>query len=276
MAVKKFRPITPGRRFMTVSSDEGLSKKKPERGLLTGVKKTGGRNNTGRITVRHHGGGRRRMFRLIDFKRDKDGILAKVSAIEYDPNRSTRIALVVYKDGEKRYIIAPTGLKVNDEVMSGPKAEIQVGNCLPLVNIPPGMMVHNIELRKSCGGKLVRSAGGSAQLMAKEGGFAHVKLPSGEVRLIPVECRATIGRLGNVEHSNITIGKAGRSRWLGIRPTVRGVAMNPVDHPHGGGEGKAPQGAPHPVTPWGKPTKGYKTRSKRKDSWYIIKPRKKK
>ncbi|MBN2190336.1 MAG: 50S ribosomal protein L2 [Candidatus Aureabacteria bacterium] len=276
MAIKKFRPITPGTRFMTVSSSEDITKKKPERNLLSAIKKTGGRNNAGSISVRHHGGGHKRMYRFIDFKRDKDGVPARVASIEYDPNRSTRIALVVYKDGEKRYIVAPNGLKVNDEVMSGPNAEIQIGNCLPLKEIPLGMNIHNIELKEHCGGKLVRSAGGSAELMAKESGFAHIKLPSGEVRLIPLGCRATIGQLSNLEHSNLTIGKAGRSRWLGIRPTVRGVAMNPVDHPHGGGEGKAPQGNPHPVSPWGMPTKGYKTRSKRKDSWYIVKPRKKK
>ncbi|MDD5645133.1 MAG: 50S ribosomal protein L2 [bacterium] len=276
MAIKKFRPITPGTRFMTVSASDDITRKKPERSLLSAVKKTGGRNNTGSISVRHHGGGHKRMYRFIDFKRDKDGVPAKVVSIEYDPNRSTRIALVVYKDGEKRYIVAPNGLKVNDEVMSGPNAEIQIGNCLSLKDIPLGMNIHNIELKEHCGGKLVRSAGGSAELMAKESGFAHIKLPSGEVRLIPLSCRATIGQLSNIEHSNLTIGKAGRSRWLGIRPTVRGVAMNPVDHPHGGGEGKAPQGNPHPVSPWGMPTKGYKTRSKRKDSWYIVKPRKKK
>ncbi|MCK9555132.1 50S ribosomal protein L2 [bacterium] len=276
MAIKKFKPITPGTRFMTVSSSEDITRNKPERNLLSAIKKTGGRNNAGSISVRHHGGGHKRMYRFIDFKRDKDGVPARVASIEYDPNRSTRIALVVYKDGEKRYIVAPNGLKVNDEVMSGSNAEIQIGNCLPLKDIPLGMNIHNIELKEHCGGKLVRSAGGSAELMAKESGFAHIKLPSGEVRLIPLGCRATIGQLSNLEHSNLTVGKAGRSRWLGIRPTVRGVAMNPVDHPHGGGEGKAPQGNPHPVSPWGMPTKGYKTRSKRKDSWYIIKPRKKK
>ncbi len=276
MAIKKFKPITPGTRFMTVSTSDDITRNKPERNLLSAIKKTGGRNNAGSISVRHHGGGHKRMYRFIDFKRDKDGVPARVASIEYDPNRSTRIALVVYKDGEKKYIVAPNGLKVNDEVMSGSNAEIQIGNCLPLKDIPLGMNIHNIELKEHCGGKLVRSAGGSAELMAKESGFAHIKLPSGEVRLIPLGCRATIGQLSNLEHSNLTVGKAGRSRWLGIRPTVRGVAMNPVDHPHGGGEGKAPQGNPHPVSPWGMPTKGYKTRSKRKDSWYIVKPRKKK
>ncbi|MGI6327522.1 MAG: 50S ribosomal protein L2 [Dethiobacteria bacterium] len=276
MAIKKFVPTSPGRRFMTVSSFEEITKKKPEKSLLKPLKKNAGRNVAGRITVRHRGGGHKQKYRVIDFKRDKDGIPAKVASVEYDPNRSARIALLHYADGEKRYILAPQGLKVGVTISSGPGAEIKAGNALPLQNIPVGTLVHNIEMIPGKGGQLVRSAGGVAQLMAKEGKLAHIKLPSGEVRLVPSGCKATIGQLGNVEHENITIGKAGRSRWLGIRPAVRGSVMNPVDHPHGGGEGKAPIGRKSPLTPWGKPALGYKTRAKKKKSnIYIIKKRKK-
>ncbi|MGI6317494.1 MAG: 50S ribosomal protein L2 [Firmicutes bacterium] len=276
MAIKKFVPTSPGRRFMTVSSFEEITKKKPEKSLLKPLKKSAGRNAAGRITVRHRGGGHKQKYRVIDFKRDKDGIPAKVAAIEYDPNRTARIALLHYADGEKRYILAPQGLKVGVTISSGPSAEIRAGNALPLQNIPVGTLVHNIEMIPGKGGQLVRSAGGVAQLMAKEGKYAHIKLPSGEVRLVPSGCKATIGQLGNVEHENITIGKAGRSRWLGIRPAVRGSVMNPVDHPHGGGEGKAPIGRKSPLTPWGKPTLGYKTRAKKKKSnIFILRKRKK-
>lgn len=276
MSIKKFVPTSPGRRFMTVETFEEITKKKPEKSLLRPLKKKAGRNVAGRITVRHHGGGHKQKYRVIDFKRDKDGIPARVAAIEYDPNRSARLALLHYADGEKRYILAPQGLKVGVTISSGPGAEIKAGNALPLQNIPVGTLVHNIEMIPGKGGQLVRSAGGVAQLMAKEGKYAHIKLPSGEVRLVPSGCRATIGQLGNVEHENITIGKAGRSRWLGIRPAVRGSVMNPVDHPHGGGEGKAPIGRKSPLTPWGKPTLGYKTRSKKKKSdVFILRKRKK-
>ena len=277
MAVKKFVPTSPGRRFMTVRTFEEITKTKPEKSLLAPLKKKAGRNAQGRITVRHHGGGHKRKYRIIDFKRNKDGIPAKVAAIEYDPNRSANIALLHYADGEKRYILAPVGVTAGTEIMSGENADIKPGNALPLKNIPVGTLIHNIELKKGKGGQLVRSAGAAAQLMAKEGKYAHVRLPSGEVRLISQECKATIGQVGNVEHENITIGKAGRSRWLGIRPTVRGSVMNPVDHPHGGGEGKAPIGRKSPVTPWGKPTLGFKTRKKNKKSdQYIVKRRKEK
>ncbi|MDO9535446.1 MAG: 50S ribosomal protein L2 [Bacillota bacterium] len=276
MGIKKFVPTSPGRRFMTVSTFEEITKKKPEKSLLEPLKKTAGRNAAGRITVRHHGGGHKQQYRIIDFKREKDGIPAEVAAIEYDPNRSARIALLHYADGEKRYILAPLGLKVGTKVSSGPGSEIRPGNTLQLLNIPVGTLVHNIEMIPGKGGQMVRSAGGVAQLMAKEGKYCHIKLPSGEVRLVPSGCKATVGQVGNVDHENITIGKAGRSRWLGIRPTVRGSAMNPVDHPHGGGEGKAPIGRTGPVTPWGKPTLGYKTRPKKKKSdFYIVKKRKK-
>ena len=275
MAVKKFVPTSPGRRFMTVSSFAELDQKEPEKSLLQPLKKKAGRNADGRITVRHQGGGHKQKYRIIDFKRDKDGVPARVAAIEYDPNRSARIALLYYMDGEKRYILAPQGLRKDSIVRSGPDAEIRPGNTLPLRNIPVGTLIHNIELSPLKGGQMVRSAGGVAQLMAKEGRYAHIKLPSGEVRLVLQECRATVGQIGNVEHENITIGKAGRSRWLGIRPTVRGSVMNPVDHPHGGGEGKAPIGRKSPVTPWGKPTLGYKTRKKKKKSnQFIVKKRK--
>ncbi len=274
MAVKKFVPTSPGKRFMTVSSFEEITKKEPEKSLLEPLKKKAGRNAAGRITVRHQGGGHKRKYRIIDFKRDKDGIQAKVAAIEYDPNRSARIALLHYADGEKRYILAPVGLSVGMTISSGPEAEIRPGNALQLKNIPVGTLVHNIEMIPGKGGQIVRSAGGVAQLMAKEGKYANLRLPSGEMRLVPVNCKATVGQVGNVEHENITIGKAGRSRWLGIRPTVRGSVMNPVDHPHGGGEGRAPIGRKSPVTPWGKPTLGYKTRAKKKKSdQYIVKKR---
>lgn len=260
---------------MTVSSFEEITKKEPEKSLLEPLQRKGGRNNTGRITSRHRGGGHKRKYRIIDFKRDKEGIPAKVAAIEYDPNRSARLALLHYADGEKRYILAPLGLKVGAVVSSGPQAEIKPGNALSLQNIPVGTMIHNIEMLPGKGGQLVRSAGGVAQLMAKEGKYVHVKLPSGEVRLLPAACKATIGQIGNIEHENMTIGKAGRSRWLGIKPAVRGSAMNPVDHPHGGGEGKAPIGRKSPLTPWGKPTLGYKTRAKKKKSdRFILKKRK--
>jgi len=275
MPVKKYNPTSPGTRFMTVSTFEEITKKEPEKSLLAPLKKTGGRNSYGRITVRHHGGGGKRKYRIIDFKRDKDGIKAKVAAIEYDPNRTAYIALLHYVDGEKRYIIAPHGLKVGDIVESGENADIKPGNALPLENIPVGTEIHNIELKPGKGGQLVRSAGNVAQLMAKEGNYAQIRLPSGEVRMVSLKCKATIGQVGNIDHENVSIGKAGRKRWMGIRPTVRGVVMNPVDHPHGGGEGKSPIGRPSPVTPWGKPTLGYKTRKKNKASdKFIIKRRK--
>jgi large subunit ribosomal protein L2 len=269
VAIKKFKPTSPGRRFVTVSDFAEITKTEPEKSLVEPLKKSGGRNAQGRLTVRHRGGGHKRMFRVIDFKRDKDGISAKVASIEYDPNRSSRIALLNYADGEKRYIIAPVGLTVGQMVVSGPESDIKVGNCLPLKNIPLGTVVHNIELYPKGGAKMVRSAGGSAQLMAKEGKYATIRMPSGEMRLVLQECRATIGQVGNVEHENITVGKAGRSRWLGIRPTVRGVVMNPVDHPHGGGEGRSPIGR-NPVTPWGKPALGARTRKKKKASDKMI------
>ncbi len=272
MAVKKYKPTSSGRRFVSVSSFEEITKTKPEKSLLEPLKKSGGRNATGRITVRHRGGGHKRMYRLIDFKRDKFGIPAKVAAIEYDPNRTARIALLHYVDGEKRYIIAPDGLEVGETVVSGPDADIKVGNALPLANIPVGTIIHNLELVRGAGGQLVKSAGSRAQLMAKEGDYAHVRLPSGEVRLIRLECMATIGQVGNLEHENITIGKAGRKRWLGFRPSVRGVVMNPVDHPHGGGEGRSPIGRA-PTTPWGKPALGHRTRKKKPSDRLIIKRR---
>ncbi len=275
MAIKKFKPTSPGRRQMTVSAFDEITKKEPERSLVTSsLVKTGGRNAHGHLTVRHRGGGHKRLYRIIDFKRDKEGIPAKVQAIEYDPNRSANIALVAYADGEKRYIIAPNNIKVGDVIEAGEGADIKVGNALALKNIPVGTVVHNIELKPGKGGQLCRSAGASAQLMAKEGKYGHVRLPSGEVRLVHLDCKATIGQAGNTDHENITIGKAGRSRWKGIRPTVRGVVMNPSDHPHGGGEGRSPVGR-NPVTPWGKPALGAKTRKKNKPSdQYIIKRRK--
>jgi large subunit ribosomal protein L2 len=260
---------------MTVSTFEEITAKKPEKSLLQPLMKKAGRNNQGRMTVRHRGGGHKRLYRVIDFKRTKDGIPAKVATIEYDPNRSAYIALVNYADGEKRYIIAPVGLKVGDTIVSGSDADIKVGNALPIKNIPVGSIIHNIELKPGKGAQLARSAGASAQLMAKEGKYGQVRLPSGEVRMVHMECRATIGQIGNVEHENIKIGKAGRSRWLGKRPSVRGVVMNPVDHPHGGGEGRSPIGRKHPVTPWGKPAIGAKTRKKNKlSNQMIVRPRK--
>lgn len=277
MAVKSFRPTSPGVRQMTVSSFDEITKNEPEKSLVVTLKKHSGRNNQGRITVRHRGGGYKIKYRIIDFKRDKDGIPAKVTAIEYDPNRSANIALLTYADGEKRYILAPNKLSVGDTIFSGPGSDIKVGNAMRLMDMPVGTMIHNIELKPGKGAQLVRSAGTSAQLMAKEGKYAHVRLPSTEVRLIRVECKATIGQVGNLEHENITIGKAGRKRHMGIRPTVRGSVMNPNDHPHGGGEGRTPIGRPTPVTPWGKPTIGYKTRKKNKKSdKYIVNRRKSK
>ena len=270
MAVKSFKPYSPGRRFMTVSSFSEITTDKPERSLLERLNKKAGRNNQGRLTVRHQGGGHKRLYRVIDFKRNKDGVPAKVASIEYDPNRSARIALLNYVDGEKRYILAPNGLKVGDMILSGPEADIKVGNSLPLKNIPVGTLIHNIELKIGKGGQMVRSAGAAAQLMAKEGSHALLRLPSGELRKVHINCKATVGQVGNLEHENITIGKAGRSRWLGIRPANRGVVMNPVDHPHGGGEGRSPVGRKHPVTPWGKHAMGAKTRKKKKASNSLI------
>ncbi|WP_026486968.1 50S ribosomal protein L2 [Caldanaerobius polysaccharolyticus] len=276
MGIKKYKPTSPGRRFMTVSTFEEVTKTEPEKSLTVSLKKKAGRNVYGRITVRHRGGGHKRLYRIIDFKRDKDGIPAKVASIEYDPNRTAYIALLNYADGEKRYIIAPYGLQVGDTVMSGENAEIKIGNALPLRNIPVGTIVHNVELVPGKGGQMVRAAGAAAQVIAKEGDYAQLRLPSSEVRMVRLDCKATIGQVSNLDHENISLGKAGRSRWLGIRPTVRGSAMNPVDHPHGGGEGKAPIGRPSPVTPWGKPTLGYKTRKKNKQSdKYIVRRRKK-
>lgn len=276
MAVKKYKPTTPGQRGMTGYTFEEITKSKPERALIKPLKKSGGRNVHGRITVRHRGGGHRRQLRMVDFKRDKVGIPAKVAAIEYDPNRTARLALLNYADGEKRYIIAPLDLKVGDTVLSGPVAEIRPGNSLPISNIPVGTMIHNIELYEGRGGQLVRSAGGSAQLLAKESDYAQVRLPSGEVRLIRQACTATIGQVGNVDHGNIKLGKAGRKRHLGVRPTVRGSAMSPRDHPHGGGEGRQPIGMPSPKSPWGKPTLGKKTRRNKKTDKYIVHRRGKK
>ena len=274
MAVKSFKPYSAGRRFMTVASFDEITASKPEKSLTERLKKNGGRNQQGRLPVRHQGGGHKRLYRVIDFKRTKDGIPARVATIEYDPNRSARIALLNYVDGEKRYILAPNGLKVGDQVVSGPDADIKVGNALPLKNIPVGTTVHNVELKIGKGAQLVRSAGTSAQLMAKEGDYALLRLPSGELRKVHIRCRATIGAVGNEDHENITIGKAGRNRWLGVRPANRGVVMNPNDHPHGGGEGKSPVGRKRPVTPWGKPTLGYKTRAnKNKSNKYIVKRR---
>lgn len=276
MSVKKFKPITPGRREMTVSSFEEITTDKPEKSLVEPLKRKAGRNNRGKITVRHRGGGHKQAFRKIDFKRDKDDIPAKVATIEYDPNRSARIALLNYYDGEKRYILAPRGLKVGDVITSGPDSDIKIGNSLPLKNMPVGSTVHNIELKIKKGGQLCRSAGTYAKLMAKEKDYAHLRLPSGEVRLVHVECKATIGQVSNVEHENITIGKAGRTRWKGFRPTVRGLAMNPNDHPHGGGEGRSPVGRKAPVSPWGKIAIGGKTRKNKKaSSQYIARSRKK-
>jgi large subunit ribosomal protein L2 len=275
MPIKKFKPTSPGRRFASVSTFEEVTTTEPEKSLLAPLKKTGGRNSQGRITVRHRGGGHKRRYRIIDFKRNKDGVPAKVLSIEYDPNRSARIALLQYADGEKRYIIAPQRLGVGDTVSSGERTEVRPGCTMPLKNIPLGTLVHNVELKQGKGGQLARSAGTYAQLMAKEGDYVQLRLSSGEVRNTRMECRATIGQVSFPEHENISLGKAGRSRWLGRRPSVRGVAMNPVDHPHGGGEGKT-SGGRHPVTPWGVPTKGYKTRKKKPSDKYIVKRRGKK
>jgi large subunit ribosomal protein L2 len=269
MGLKSFRPTTPSLRFQTVTTFDDVTKTQPEKSLTQPKLRTGGRNNIGRLTVRHRGGGHKKLYRLIDFKRDKMGVPAKVAAIEYDPNRSARIALLNYADGEKRYILQPIGLQVGATVVSGTDADILVGNALPLKNIPLGTTIHNLEMRQGKGAQLVRSAGSGAQLVAKEGEYAQVKLPSGEVRKIHIECMATIGQVGNLDHSNVSLGKAGRKRWLGIRPSVRGVAMNPVDHPHGGGEGKT-SGGRHPVTPWGQPTRGFKTRNNKRTNKMII------
>ena len=276
MAVKSFKPTSPGRRQMTVSAFEEITASKPEKSLLAPMKKKARRNAQGCITVRHHGGGHKRQYRVIDFKRNKDNIPARVATIEYDPNRSARIALLNYVDGEKRYIIAPNGLKVGDMVVSGPESDIKVGNCLPIDNIPVGTVIHNVELKPEKGAQLCRAAGASAQLMAKEGKYATLRLPSGEMRLVLLRCRATVGQVGNLEHEIINIGKAGRTRWMGVRPTVRGSVMNPNDHPHGGGEGRAPVGRKCPVSPWGKSAHGGNTRKKNNvNDKYIVKSRKK-
>jgi large subunit ribosomal protein L2 len=268
-----YKPTSPARRYHTVSDFAEITRSEPEPSLLAPIRKSGGRNNNGRITVRHRGGGHKRRYRIIDFKRTKENVPARVASIEYDPNRSARVALLHYVDGEKRYILAPVGLNVGDPVMAGPEADIKPGNCLPLRSIPLGTMVHNIELRAGKGAQMVRSAGAAAQLMAKEGEHALVKLPSGEQRLVRAECRATIGQIGNLDHENISIGKAGRTRWLGRRSSVRGIAMNPVDHPHGGGEGRSKGN--HPMTPWGMPSRGYKTRQNKRTDRFIVTRRKK-
>lgn len=274
MSVKKFKPTSPGRRQMTILAFDQITTDKPEKSLLAPLHSKAGRNARGVITVRHRGGGHKRAYRIIDFKRNKDGIPGTIATIEYDPNRTANIALIHYADGEKRYILAPQGIKVGNKIESGPDADILVGNALPLINIPVGTVIHNIELKEGKGAQMVRSAGTSAQLMAKDGNYAHIRLPSGEVRLVHVRCRATIGQVGNIDHENTTVGKAGKSRWLGKRPAVRGVVMNPVDHPHGGGEGRSSIGR-NPVTPWGKPATGGKTRKKNKHSdKYIVKRRK--
>ena len=270
MAIRVYKPTSPARRFMSVLTFEEVTKKTPEKSLLTDLRHKAGRNNQGKITVRHQGGGARRKYRIIDFKRNKDGIPATVKAIEYDPNRTCFIALLYYADGEKAYILAPLGLKVGDTVMSGAEADIKPGNCLPIANIPLGTLIHNIEIKVGKGGQMVRSAGTAAQVMAKEGDFAQIRLPSGEVRKVSMKARATVGQVGNTDHSNVRIGKAGRSRHMGIRPTVRGVVMNPCDHPHGGGEGRSPVGMPAPMSPWGKKTQGVKTRKHRKYSDRMI------
>ena len=270
MGIRVYKPTSPARRFMSVLTFDELTKKEPERSLTTDLRHKAGRNASGKITVRHQGGGARRKYRIIDFKRNKDDIPAKVAAIEYDPNRTCFIALLVYADGEKRYILAPLDLKVGDTVMSGVNADIKPGNCLPLANIPLGTLIHNVEIKVGKGGQMVRAAGAAAQVMAKEGAFAQIRLPSGEVRKVSINTRASIGSVGNTEHENVRIGKAGRQRHLGIRPTVRGVVMNPVDHPHGGGEGRSPVGMPAPMSPWGKPTQGVKTRKHRKYSDKMI------
>ncbi len=276
MPVKIYKPTSPGRRGMSGFDFEEITEASPEKSLLAPLYKKAGRNVRGKITVRHRGGGHKRRYRIIDFKRDKMGIPARVNSIEYDPNRTARIALLFYADGEKRYIVAPLGLRVDDALMSGPEAEIRVGNALPIANIPAGTLIHNIELKQGKGGQLVRSAGCSAQLLAKEGKYAHVRLPSGEVRLVQQACMATIGQIGNTEHGNIRLGKAGRRRWMGWRPSVRGSAMSPRDHPHGGGEGRTPIGMPSPKSPWGKPTLGKKTRKRKDTSKWIVRRRSKK
>lgn len=276
MPVKKFNPTTPSRRQMTVSTFEEITATQPEKSLLAPLSKRAGRNHQGKLTVRHHGGGHKRKYRIIDFKRTKDGIPGRVATIEYDPNRTSYIALINYADGEKTYIIAPKGLKVGDQIFSGPEADIKIGNALPLENIPVGTLIHNIELKPGKGGQLVRAAGTEAQLLGKESTYVTIRLASGEIRRVLKQCRATIGTVGNQDHELINIGKAGRNRWLGKRPTVRGVVMNPVDHPHGGGEGRAPIGRKSPLSPWGKPTLGYKTRKKKKaSSQYIVRRRSK-
>ena len=275
MGIKTFRPYTPSRRNMTTLTNDEITKTTPEKSLLAKKKKNAGRNSYGRITVRHQGGGNRQKYRIIDFKRKKDNMEATVIGIEYDPNRTSNIALIQYEDGEKAYILAPVGLKDGDKVVSGENVDIKPGNCLPIENIPVGTLIHNIELNPGQGGKMVKAAGGEAQLMAKEGEYAHVRLPSGEMRLVRAKCRATIGTIGNTDHGNVKLGKAGRTRHMGVRPTVRGSVMNPVDHPHGGGEGRAPVGHSGPLTPWGKPALGYKTRKKNnKTDKYIVKRRK--
>lgn len=273
MAIKVYKPTSAGRRGMSVSTFEEVTKSRPERSLVRPIKKSAGRNNQGRLTVRHRGGGHKRRYREIDFKRDKPGVPGRVASIEYDPNRTARIALVVYADGDKRYIVAPLGLRVGDAVMAGPQAEIRPGNALPLVNVPLGTVVHNIELQPGRGAQLARSAGAYAQLMAKEGDYAQLRLPSGEARRVPVMCMATIGQVGNTDHQNISLGKAGRTRWLGRRPTVRGTAMEPNSHPHGGGEGRSSVGMPGPKTPWGKPALGYRTRRNKTTDKYIVRRR---
>ena len=274
MPIRRYKPTSAGRRNMSVSTFEEITKKKPEPSLLEPIRKKGGRNNNGRITVRHRGGGHKRAYRRVDFKRDKVGVEARVAAIEYDPNRSARIALLHYVDGEKRYILAPVGLNVGDRVMSGSSADVRVGNALPLRNIPLGTQVHNVELEIGRGGVMVRSAGNSAQLMAKEGDYATLRMPSGEMRMVHLNCMATVGQVGNVDHQNIRIGKAGRKRWMGRRPEVRGSAMNPRDHPHGGGEGRAPIGLKGPKTKWGKPARGVKTRHNERTDRFIVRRRK--
>ncbi|MCP4574970.1 MAG: 50S ribosomal protein L2 [Deltaproteobacteria bacterium] len=273
MGIKTNKPTSPGRRFQTSSTFDEITRKKPEKSLVKSINNSGGRNSLGRMTVRHRGGGHKRRYRIVDFKRDKEGIPARVASIEYDPNRSANIALLHYVDGEKRYILAPNKIEVGDRVIAGPDVEIKTGNTIPLRNIPLGTNVHNVELNVGHGGQLARVAGSYARLMAKEGKYAQIKLPSGEVRMVLLDCKATIGQVGNLEHENISIGKAGRNRWLGKRPKVRGVAMNPVDHPHGGGEGKS-SGGRHPVTPWGVPTKGFKTRKRKASDRLILRKRK--
>jgi large subunit ribosomal protein L2 len=273
MAIKIYKPTTPGRRGMSVSAFDEITRDEPERSLLRPWRQMSGRNSQGRVTVRHRGGGHRRQYRVIDFRRDKTGIPGRVASIEYDPNRSARIALVSYADGEKRYILAPVGLQVGATLMAGPEAEVRVGNALPLQNIPLGTLIHNVELQPGKGGQLVRSAGTAAQLMAKESGYAMIRLPSGELRRVPVNCMATIGQVGNTDHANVTLGKAGRKRWMGWRPAVRGVAMDPNSHPHGGGEGRTPVGMPGPKTPWGKPALGYKTRKNKRTNNMIVRRR---